>query len=190
MAKDGLMTADDFNRRMEEWGDKVVGQAKVVINSNTHSGAPRFKDNTKNKKLVDTLKSNVRLGDDGIAKWIGFSFIKSGVWLAYGVGRGWVMQNGTLVQGSRVKQGDNMYQQLKKKGYTNRDIGKYVVRNGSRTKSVARNPIDWLDSVIEDNIQEVADINGDFFGDIAILKVLNQFDRMTIKKRYTEIEVR
>ena len=191
MADNNLMTAEQFNDRMAEWGEKVASQAKAVIAANTHSDAPRFRNSSKNKKLEDTIKASVRLGDDGIARWIGFSFIRAGVWVAYGVGRGWVRQNGQLVQGHRVKQGGQLYNQLKKKGYSRKDIGKYVVRSKERkTRVQPRTPLDWLDKVIADNINEVADINAEFFGDAAMRKVLDQFDRMTIRKNYTEIEIR
>ena len=187
---DNLMTAQQFNDKMQAWGDKVVSQAKAVVNAKTHSGAPKFKDAAKNKKLVDTLKASVKLGDDGIAKWIGFKFIKTGVWLPYGVGRGWVMQDGKLVQGSRVKKDSDIYRQLKKKGYSSKELKKYVVRRDAKSNVIPRSPVDWLDAVIENNMQEVADINGEFFGDSAVAKVLSQLDRITIKKNYTEIEIR
>ena len=187
---DSLMTADKFNEKMSEWGLKVSTQAKAVIEASTHSDAPRFRDGSKNKKLSTTVESKVKIGPDGWAKWIGFSFIRSGIWLAYGVGRGWVMQNGQLVQGSRVKKGGQLYMNLKKKGYSGKDMRKYVVRDKNRINAKPRTPVDWLDHVIKNNMQEVADINGEYFGDKAAEKILESFDRMTIRKGYTEIEVK
>lgn len=188
--KDNLMTVEQFNAKMLAWGNKVVAQAKSTVNAKTHSGAPRYKDSKLNVKLVDSLAVKTSKDDLGVTKWISFRFNRSGVFLAYGVGRGWVREGGFVVRGSRTHEGDAIWQHLRQNGYSNKDIRSYVVRVPEEKKRQnTRNPLDWLDKAILDNIEEVANVNGDFFGDRAAKKILDQFDKMTITKNYSGITV-
>ena len=103
---------------------------------------------------------------------------KYGVFVHYGVGRGWIRQGGTLVRGSRVKKGSVLEAQLKQRGYNSKDIKKYVVpASGGK----GRHPVDWFDSVLRAEIQELADIAGEFYGDKAMERLEEMLSRMTLK---------
>ena len=48
---------------------------------------------------------------------------------------------------------------------------------------IRRRPVDWLDNNIEQQIQGLADIAADYYGDNAARDVLEQIDRVTIAKK-------
>ena len=91
-----------------------------------HSGTYWGKG-TLEKKLTVRVRENIREANH----FIGFNFKKYGVFVAYGVGRGWVRQGDTVVRGSRVKKGSDLEKQLKSKGYSRKDIRDYVVERSS-----------------------------------------------------------
>lgn len=49
---------------------------------------------------------------------------------------------------------------------------------------IRRTPLPWLDPPIVENIESLADLSGEYYGDQALKKVLQKFDRITIEKRY------
>ena len=44
-----------------------------------------------------------------------------------------------------------------------------------------RHPVDWFDSVLRAEIQELADIAGEFYGDKAMERLEEMLSRMTLK---------
>ncbi len=49
---------------------------------------------------------------------------------------------------------------------------------------IKRSALPWLDPPILRNINDLADISGEFYGDQALKKVLEKFDVITIEKGY------
>ena len=81
------------------------------------------------------------------------------MFVAYGVGNGYIREGGKVVRGSHNP---------------NRIVASGPIR---------RRPVDWLDKNIENQIQGLADIAGDYYGDKAAENVLEQLNRVTIIKK-------
>jgi hypothetical protein len=60
------------------------------------------------------------------------------------------------------------------------------IRNGpftaSSNGSINRKSVDWLDKNIEKEIQQLADITGDYYGDLSMQHVIEELDRIKMKK--------
>ena len=144
------ISAEDFNGRVSEWGEKVKRRSlgTLVAETSVYSGSLRKR-----------LASAVRKGrDDGVAQSVAFKFLRYGVFVAYGVGNGYIRQGGAVVRGSRSP-------------------GRNV-----KAGPVRRRPVDWLDNNIEKNLNDLTDIAGDYYGDAAAQHVLDELDRITIVK--------
>lgn len=172
--QDRLMDAQEFNRRVKAWGDKVRAESHGALTSMTkvYSG-----------RLRSRLKDIVSLGkDDGVAQWVGFRFERYGVFVSYGVGRGWIRQGDTVVRAQRVRKGSEMYTHLRSKGYSKKELAEYSIPIKKDGKG--RVPKDWLDPMIDRHINELADIAGEYYGDESLRHVLEEFDRMRIVKKH------
>lgn len=53
----------------------------------------------------------------------------------------------------------------------------------SRQEPIRRRPVDWLDTNIDKNLNELADIAGDYYGDASSQHVLDELDRISIVKK-------
>jgi hypothetical protein len=167
-----LMTVEEFNRRVDAWGKKVkqLSGGRLSAMTKVYSG-----------KLRGGLKDRMAKGkDDGVAEWVGFRFERYGVFVAYGVGRGWVRQGGTVVRAQRIRKGDALWHQHRNKGASNKEIARMAIPLDKGGKG--RVPKDWLDGVINAHIEGLADIAGEFYGDASMKHILEEFDRMKIVK--------
>ena len=145
------VTADEFNQRGKQWGDTVRSRSlgTLVAETQVYSG-----------NLRSRLKSAVNASrDDGLAHAVAFKFLRYGVFVAYGVGNGYIRLNGKVVRGSH-------------------DPNRHVPPG-----PIHRRPIDWLDKNVDNNIQDLADIAADYYGDQAAQGVLDQLNRVTIAKK-------
>ena len=133
---------------------------------------------TLEKKLKVSVKESRRDSNH----YIGFNFRRYGVFVAYGVGRGWIRQGGAVVRGSRVKKGSDLEKQLRSKGYSRKDISSYVV--GGSSSSEGRKPVDWFDSVLLSHMEELAAIAQEYYGEYCLEEIGNMFNRATIQKNY------
>lgn len=146
-----IMSANEFNQRVKDWGETVRSRSlgTLVAETNVYSG-----------ELRSRLKSATNTAcDDGLAHAVAFKFLRYGVFVAYGVGNGYIRQGGRVVRGSHDP---------------NRNVKPGPIR---------RRPVDWLDCNIEQQIQGLADIAADYYGDNAARDVLEQIDRVTIAKK-------
>lgn len=110
--------------------------------------------------LRNKLTSKVRIGrDDGEANAVGFRFLRHGAYVAYGVGRGYVRKGGQVVRGSKNP--------------------KTKVKSGP----LARHPKDWFDATLSREINGLADVAGEYYGDKSAQGVLDELDRLTIVKK-------
>lgn len=145
------MTAEEFNERVRAWGETVRSRSlgTLVAETQTYSGNLR----SRLKAATDMDRG------DGLAHAVAFKFLRYGVFVAYGVGNGYIRQGGRVVRGSH-------------------DPNRIVTPGPIR-----RRPVDWLDNNIEQQIQGLADIAADYYGDNAARDVLEQIDRVTIVKK-------
>lgn len=145
------MTAEEFNERVRAWGETVRSRSlgTLVAETQTYSGNLR----SRLKAATDMDRG------DGLAHAVAFKFMRYGVFVAYGVGNGYIRQGGSVVRGSH-------------------DPNRIVTPGPIR-----RRPVDWLDNNIEQQIQGLADIAADYYGDNAARDVLEQIGRVTIAKK-------
>ena len=145
------MTAEEFNQRVKAWGDTVRSRSlgTLIAETQVYSGDLRGRL----KAAVNTAR------DDGLAHAVAFKFVRYGVFVAYGVGNGYIRHNGRVVRGSH-------------------DPNRHV-----KPGPIRRRPVDWLDKNVEQQMQHLADIAADYYGDQAAQNVLEQIDRVTIVKR-------
>lgn len=179
-----LMTAQEFERKTKEWSIGVRSVSKNILNTKTHASG----------ELAKTL--NFRLRYEKEKLWvdaIGFHFNRYGAFREYGAGRGYVVNNGVITRGQRLWNirkeefiNDELAASLRSRGYTTRELKNYKLNNGRF--NIRRHPLSWFDKPIADNLKALGDIAGEFYGDQALKDVLNQINRLTIKKNYGEIQ--
>lgn len=169
MANDRI-TKEQYEQRLRDWAEKARSEMRSKIYKDTYGTG------TLEKKLKVSVKESRRDSNH----YIGFNFRRYGVFVAYGVGRGWVRQGGTVVRGSRVKKGSDLEKQLRSKGYSKKDISSYVV--GGSSSGEGRKPVDWFDSVLLSHMEELAAIAQEYYGDYSMDKLDEMVRRMTIRK--------
>lgn len=165
------MTKEEFEGVIREWGREAKADMASILRSKTHGTG-------------QLQKISVTVGESKktTSHYAGFRILRYGVYVAYGVGRGWIRQNGKVVRGSRVKKYSEMWYQMRKKGYTSAEISKHAV-GGSTGEG--RKPVDWFDAVLIKKIGQLADLAADYYGDYTQSQMLDVLNRATIKKNYT-----
>lgn len=141
------MTVEEFNSAVSKWAKTVEAKAKgkLSVLTSTYSG-----------QLQRSVTAQLKYSKEGFeVRSVNFKFANYGIYIAYGVGRGW----------NRSKDGS--------------------VQVTAKNSKKPRTPKDWLDSVIEENIQDLGDLVGEYYGDKAMKSLLEQFDRIKINKRGT-----
>ena len=168
------MTESEYELKLNQWAANAKTQMASILSSGTHGTGY----SPKNIKVQ--VRDNRKTG----GHWIGFKFPKYGVFVHYGVGRGWVRQGGTVVRGNRVKKGSEIWHQMKKRGYSTKELSKasIPVASNKPSKGKGRKPLDWFDKVLKAHINELADIAAEFYGDDSREKLGEMLERMTIKK--------
>ena len=165
------MTKEEFESPHHYWASNAAAEMRAKISGGTHGSG----------HLEKKLKYDVKESRNESNHFIGVKVKQYGVFVHYGVGRGWVRQGNTVVRGSRVKKGSDMEAHLKSKGYSRRDIKVYgVVGSGSGRE---RKPVDWFDSVLKRHMEELASIAQEYYGDYSQEKLAEMIDRMTIGKK-------
>ncbi len=176
-----LMDAQEFNKKTKSWTLNVRKISRSILRTKTSSS----------DALAGTLGFSLRYDKEKI--WVsalGFTFNRYGAFREYGAGRGYVVVNGVIRRGERLWNAKN-------KSFRNKDIAASYYSKGDSLKelkkrkivpadqeSIWRKPLSWLDKPITDNIQALANIVGEFYGDEALRHVLNQLNKITIKKKY------
>jgi hypothetical protein len=154
-----VMTVADFNQKVKEWTTRVRSKALARLKNDTTGNC--------SGKGVRSLRSSLKY-DFGEVYSTGFKFNYYLVFLHYGVGRGYIRQNGTVVRG-------------RKDASANRKKITRTAYNDSRP--VARHAFDWLDIEVRDAIDRLADIAQEYHGDKAAASVLNQKNKLLIDKQ-------
>ena len=168
-----LMTASKYNEEVKSWTLRVRGASVNILATHTHSsGALRRRIEARTRMDKDRVYVNA----------LGFRFLRYGAFRAYGAGRGYVVKDGVIVRGHSAWSDETRRNDLRKRGEKDKDIRK--MKRYVPYGVIKRSPLDWLDKPIERNINELADIAGEYHGDAALKDVLNQFNKITIKKNY------
>jgi len=176
-----FMTVLEFNDKVRNWGKHIVSKAKMTL-AQTHGSG----------KLAEELNTFF----DQLSKIepfykVKFSFMRYGVFRAYGAGRGYVIINGVPVRGYRVRSYKEIdaktygidASEMLKRGYSRTDVNKAKKVKMDDLRRVARTPLDWLDGHINANIGNLADTAQQFYGDDALKQILQNFPKTKIKKR-------
>lgn len=166
------MTESEYELQLNQWAANAKKMMASILSSGTHGTGY----SPKNIKVQ--VRDNRKTG----GHWIGFKFPKYGVFVHYGVGRGWVRQGGTVVRGNRVKKGSEIWHQMKKRGYSTKELSKASIPMASKKPGKGRKPLDWFDKVLKAHINELADVAAEFYGDDSREKLGEMLERMTIKK--------
>lgn len=141
------MTTEEFNTAVNKWAKTVEAKAKgkISVSTATYTG-----------ELLRGMKSALKYSREGFeARSVSFKFAQHGVFIAYGVGRGWQRSKDGSVQ--------------------------VTAKNSKKPRTLK----DWIDSVIEENLPALGDIVGEYYGDKAMKSLLDQFDRIKINKTRT-----
>lgn len=180
-SEEKFMTVVDFNDKVRDWGKVIVRNAKMTLMQTKGSG-----------KLADELNTFFdQLSTVEPFYKVKFSFLRYGVFRAYGAGRGYVIINGVPVRGYRVrsyKEIDKKFygteaSEMLKRGYSRTDVNKAKKVSLNDLRRVARTPLDWLDGHITANIGNLADTAQQFYGDEALKQILENFPKTKIKKK-------
>lgn len=182
MSDDNLMTVEEFDAALKKWEKNVFWIALGNIDYFARKGTGELYDSF--KSYIDPIKHNT-------GRRIAFKFPRHGVFWHYGAGRGYVIINGQPVRGYRVlslrekaKGSSNAgADELLKRGYSMSHVNR-AKKVYSENLRVSRIPIDWLDSVIDDETSKLVDISARFYGDRSIAKLLNQIRKSKIIKVY------
>lgn len=166
------MTAKEFNQAVERWSRNIDQTAGERLASMTHGSG----------KLKTSIESKYYVKDsDKAIHGVAFRFDRYGVFVHYGVGRGYVREGGVVQRGSRIANNKELVSQYRKRGYRDKEIRtmKYI----DSYQKISRTPKNWLDITIVENIQTLASLSGEFFGDSALQRVLKTFDsKLLIEK--------
>lgn len=185
MADERLMTVGEFNQKVTEWAHRIKSVAKATLSGGTHSSG------TLEQYLTDFVNLDKKYGT-GAAYSIKFWFERYGVFRHYGAGRGWVVDDGILKRGYRVrsyreiqlKQWNEMTAALFKRGYTKSEINQAkVVNHRTVLKGKDRKPLNWIDQHLEAGAAQLADIAQEFYADMTLDKMLEEIRKMKIEKK-------
>ena len=181
MEDEKLMTVAEFNVHVSKWALQIARKSRQTLRSETHGSG----------RLANWLSKFVdKKNDSEPAYKVKFQFDRYGVFRAYGAGRGYVIYNGQIVKGRRVRSVKDI--QLKRfseearqefiRGATVREINsmkKYQL--GDMT--IMRSRLDWIDVHVTDGIGQLADLCQEFYGDKAAEQILKYLDDITIVKK-------
>lgn len=144
-----LTDAQQFNKQVRDWTIKVRGRIKSNAPSSDHVSDNKLK-NAIFYKLIHQSR------DPEVSR-VKFEFPRHGVFVHYGVGRGYARMGNSVVR---------------------------VSRSGSAVKgTIKRKPNDWFDVEIRAGLRDLAVIAQEYYGDWALDDMLNKMEKFTIQKR-------
>lgn len=145
-----LITAQEFNKKVRGWTISV--RQRMAANAPKSTGTDS--EFRKEPKLASSLSYRIRKDNEDISSRIKYQFPRHGVFVHYGVGRGYVRESGTVTRSSR-----------------------------SRSIGINRRANDWFDVEIRDNMEELAVIAQEFYGDWALEDMLSKIEKFTIQRK-------
>lgn len=156
-----LVDTEKFNSNVESW----TISARNNMTRRAPIGARSVRDED---KLIGT-RSFVNLNKEGEAYNLKFLIPRHGVFVHYGVGRGWIRVGNSIVRGS-----------LTKSARSRKSKNRRVVL--STSAGTGRQPLDWFDIVIKQGIGQLANIAQEYYGDKAMNSILDKSTRFLIEK--------
>ncbi|MDR1339017.1 MAG: hypothetical protein LBK58_03055 [Prevotellaceae bacterium] len=165
-----FITESQFNQAVNNWS--------IRIRDKMRRNAPVGEDSLPDDEKLAFIKSSVR-ENYGTASKIQFSFERHGVFVHYGVGRGYVHQGNQVVRGRKL----NKTERLEKynQGHTRSSVDK--MKHGYASGAIKRRPVDWFDVEIRRGIKDLANIAQEFYGDKVLSSLLKQIDKAIIEKK-------
>ena len=148
-----LIQVDEYNTLVGGW--TIRTRRKFQQNAPVYSGREWKKRTT--KKLQPSVTSATKKYGIEIGK-IRFGFEDQGVFVHYGVGRGYIRQGNTVVRGSKKNE-------------------------PVKSTGINRKQNDWFDVEIRRGMHELALIAQEYYGDWAMNKLLLQIDKYLIQKK-------
>lgn len=142
---------EGYNRRIAKWGTELGGKIRASIRMLTSKGKG---------DLVQSLRMKT-------GKWYGeidrlaYHFLRHGVFLHKGVGRGYEMVGGKVVRVSGSKNIQSWKQYAMNK---NREMQPKVLRG----YTMERKPAEWFNPVVQENIEQLADLVTEMNADKAV----------------------
>lgn len=178
MSEEKLLTVSEFNQKVLLWSFKVKKKSVAIL------GRTRSTGTLSRELLARTLKD--KKGGKAVVG-VGFRFWKYGAYREYGAGRGYIRLNGRIVPGFTSWSVKDLRMKYLRQGYS-----EYRIRNYEQFRRgfdygypiIKRSPLPWLDPPIEENIEDLADLSAEFYGDEALRAVLEDFRKMMIDKNY------
>jgi len=171
-----LLTVEEFNNEVRDWSFSVKRKSIGNLSSKTKGDSKEWK-----KRSSPHLKNSI---DDIYKQFnsevvgVGFNFEKHGVFIHYGVGRGYIKEGNRVVRGRKLNDAERNVQ--RKRGYKNKEINEMRI---SGDGSINRKPIDWFDVEIRTGIGKLADIAQGYHGDKAMKRILDTWKKLKIDKK-------
>lgn len=158
-----LVDTEKFNASVGDWSIKI--RNKIRSNAPVYAG----KLKTKDEKLQSSVSHTVgKLF--GVAERVRFRFARHGIYVHYGVGRGWIRKSNAIVRGFLTDEA---------KTSKRKNISRENLPAGERK---GRKPVDWFDMEIKLGMKELADITQEYYGDEAMRSLLEKLDKFLIQK--------
>lgn len=153
-----LVTPEEFNIKLRSW----TANTRSRMKSHAPVGSGKDWKGRESAKLDISVASRTKRYGLEIGK-IAFLFEQHGVFVHYGVGRGYVRQGGSVIRGGEDKKGN---------------------RIASKSNGMNRKPNDWFDVEIKRGFNNLADITQEYYGDKAMENLLRELDKnkMLIQK--------
>lgn len=156
-----LVNTEEFNRNIENWS--VSTRNAMIRRAPIGWRSARDED-----KLIGT-QSFVNMNREGEASNVKFLIPRHGVFVHYGVGRGWIRQGSSIIRGSLTASARRSKQR-------NRRV--ILLPGGGQ----GRRPIDWFDIEIKRGIRQLADYAQEYYGDKAMQSIIDKRSRYLIEK--------
>ena len=174
MSEEKLLSVEEFNRNVMIWGYKVKRKSITILGRTHSSGTLR------NELVARTIKSK---DNTEAVVGVGFRFWKYGAYREFGAGRGYIVKDGIIMRGHSAWRDLSTRAKYKSQGYSEYRIRRMRTID-EHYAVIKRTPLPWLDPPIDDNIEELANLSAEFYGDEALRAVLEDFHKMMIDKSY------
>lgn len=153
------ISVDEFNNNIRRWTLSTRG--KMRTNINTSKKADSKDSISRNTKKLDKSITYKLKKDKGEVIRIRYSFEKHGIYLHYGVGRGYVKNGSSVTRGIRVSK-------------------KTLI---SKAGAINRKPKDWFDKEIKNNLSHLANVVQEYHGDKALKEFTKSNTKALISKK-------
>lgn len=162
-----------FDAYVKGWAQTI--KQGLVENLNELTNKDKDKQVSKNRKTPKLSKS-ISIGFKrmyGTISEVSFRFARHGLFIHYGVGRGYIREGNSVRPGRRYA-GDEIGALLNR-GYTRKEISK--MRHYYSKENEPRKPIDWFDVEIRKGMKHLVDYACDLYLDKAMYAIKEQMEK-------------